>query len=75
MEKKNYFFSLYSVEEMENDIEIKGTFDTVEDLTRFLKVSKQYLYSLGIKKKRNLKIEIVIDNTKYMIYVDSDEVC
>ena len=72
MEKNKYFFSLYSIDEELDDLEIKGTFDSVEDLTKFLDVSKQYLYSLGIKKKRSLKMNIKIDDVMYVIYVDEE---
>lgn len=69
---KKFYFSLYTVNDFENDIEIKGTFDTFKDLEDFLNVSKQYLIKIGLKKKQNFNIEITIKKVKYKIYVDKE---
>lgn len=69
---KKCYFSLYTVNDFENDIEIKGTFDTFKDLEDFLDVSKQYLIKIGLKKKQNFNIEITIKKVKYKIYVDKE---
>lgn len=72
MEKKKLYFSLYSKNELENDIEILGTFNNIEELQRFFNKSKSYLYELGITKRKNLRINVKINNTEYMIIVDKD---
>ena len=72
MEKNRLYFSLYSKNELENDIEILGTFDNIEELQRYFSVSKSYLYKLGIAKKKHLKINVRIGNTDYTIIVDKD---
>lgn len=72
MEKNKLYFSLYSKNELENDIEILGTFDNIKELQRYFKVSKGYLYKLGIQKRKHLKINVKIGNTEYTIIVDKD---
>ena len=72
MEKNRLYFSLYSINELENDIEILGTFDSIEELQRFFNVSKSYLYKLGISKRKHLKINVKIGNNEYTIIVDKD---
>ena len=72
MEKKNLFFSVYVKNELENDIEIAGTFNNIKELETFFEKSKSYLYSLGINKQKNLRINVKIDNTEYTIIVDKD---
>lgn len=43
MEKKKLYFSLYAKNELENDIEIVGQFDTIEELKDYFEISKRYL--------------------------------
>ena len=72
MKKNMLYFSLYVYNELENDIEIQGTFSNMEELQRYFEKSKSYLYELGIRKEKNLKINVKIDNTEYTIIVDND---
>jgi hypothetical protein len=72
MNKKELYFSLYVKNELENDIEIVGTFNNMEELENFFEKSKRYLYSLGVKKQKKLRINIEIDNTSYYLVVDQD---
>ena len=72
MKKKNLYFSLYIKNELENDIEIKGTFDNIQELEDYFEKSKSYLYSLGISKQKNLKLNITVNNIKYYLVVDQD---
>lgn len=72
MKKKNLYFSLYVKNELENDIEIVGTFNDMKELEKFFEKSKSYLYSLGINKQKDLKIEVKINNVAYCLIVDQD---
>lgn len=72
MKKKDYYFSLYVKNELENDIEIISTFDTFKDLEDFLEVSKAYLCSLGVKKQNNLRLNINIKGKEYVLIVDRE---
>lgn len=72
MHKKDLYFSLYVNDELENDIEIKGTFNTIEELRKYLEVSTHFLYENGIHKKKNLKISFKLNDTTYTIIVDKD---
>lgn len=72
MEKKNLYFSIYLKNELENDIEIVGQFDTIKDLETFFSKSKSMLFALGIKKVKGLHIEFEFDNKKYVAIVDTD---
>lgn len=72
MEKNKLYFSLYSKNELENDIEILGTFDNIEELQRYFNKSKRKLYNLGIRKQKHLKINVIIDDVEYTIIVDKD---
>lgn len=72
MEKKKLYFSLYAKNELENDIEIVGQFDSINDLKDYLEISKMHLYRLGIKKTKNLKMSIKINDTEYELRVDKE---
>lgn len=72
MEKKKLYFSLYAKNELENDIEIVGQFDTIEELKNYFEISKAYLYKLGIKKTKNLKMNIKINEKEYELRVDKE---
>lgn len=72
MKKKELYFSLYLKNELENDIEIIGTFNSIKELENFFEKSKSFLYKLGVNKKKDLKIELKIDNKEYCLFVDQD---
>ena len=72
MNKKKLYFSLYAKNELENDIEIVGQFDTIEELKNYFEISKAYLYKLGIKKTKNLKMNIKINDIEYELRVDKE---
>lgn len=72
MEKKNLYFSLYIKNDLENDIEIIGTFNDIKELENFFEKSKSYLYSLGINKQKGLRINLKVNNIDYYIVVDQD---
>lgn len=72
MKKKNLYFSVYVKNELENDIEIMGTFNDIKELETFFEKSKSYLYSLGINKQKNLRIDLKVKDIKYCIIVDQD---
>lgn len=72
MKKKNLYFSLYIKNELENDIEIVGTFNNIKELEKFFEKSKSYLYSLGISKSKDLRIELKLNDINYFIVVDQD---
>ena len=72
MLKKKLFFCIYNEEEIDKDLEIETTVDTIEELSKYLEKSKSFLYELGIKKKLNLRKYIYIKNKKYLIIVDKD---
>lgn len=72
MEKKNLYFSVYIKNEFENDIEIIGTFNDMKELEKFFEKSKSYLYSLGVAKHKDLRIEIKLNGIDYAIIVDQD---
>lgn len=72
MEKKKLYFSLYIKNELENDIEIIGTFNDIKELEKFFEKSKSYLYSLGVNKTKDLRIDLKINDTNYFIVVDQD---
>lgn len=70
MKKKDIFFSVYIKNNLENDIEIVSTFDSMSELKNFMNVSKRYLYSLGISKTKNLRVNIKIKDVEYLVIVD-----
>lgn len=70
--KKCLFFSVYNEEEIDKDLELETIADTIEELSRYLEKPKRTLYSLGIKKKENLRKYIEIKDKKYLIIVDKD---
>lgn len=72
MKKKNLYFSLYIKNELENDIEIIGTFNDMKELENFLEKSKSYLYSLGVNKRKGLRVELRVNDINYYIVVDQD---
>lgn len=72
MKKKNLYFSVYVKNELENDIEIMGTFNDIKELETFFEKSKSYLYSLGINKQKNLRIDLKVKDINYCIIVDQD---
>lgn len=72
MKKKNLYFSLYIKNELENDIEIIGTFNDIKELENFFEKSKSYLYSLGVNKRKGLRINIKVNNVEYCVIVDQD---
>ena len=72
MKKKNLYFSVYVKNELENDIEIMGTFNNIKELETFFEKSKSYLYSLGINKQKNLRIDLKVKDINYCIIVDQD---
>lgn len=72
MKKKSLYFSLYIKNELENDIEIVGTFNDIKELQEFFEKSKSYLYSLGINKQKGLRVELKVNNIDYYIVVDQD---
>ena len=71
MQKKNLCFNIYLKNELENDIEIVGQFETIKDLETFFQKSKSTLFDLGIKKVKGLHIEIEDKGKKYVAIVDS----
>lgn len=72
MKKKDIFFSVYIKNNLENDIEIVSTFDNMSELKNFMNVSKRYLYSLGISKTKDLRVNIKIKDVEYLVIVDED---
>lgn len=72
MKKKNLYFSVYVKNELENDIEIVGSFNDIKELEIFFEKSKSYLYSLGLNKTKDLRIDLKVNDTEYRIIVDQD---
>ena len=49
-----------------------GQFDTIDELKDYFEISKTYIYKLGIKKTKNLKMNIKVNETEYELRVDKD---
>ena len=70
MKKKCLFFSVYEEIELDNDLEIKMTADNIKELQNYFNRTEKSLYNLGIRKKKDLRQKITIDNKNYVIIVD-----
>lgn len=70
MKKKCLFFSVYEEVELDNDLEIKMTADNIKELQGYFNRTEKSLYNLGIRKKKDLRQKITIDNKNYVVIVD-----
>lgn len=72
MKKSSLFFTVYIENEQLKDLEAVGTFDKIEEVRRFLNVSKGMLINNGLRKKVNLKLKLKIKDEIYYIIIDSE---